>query len=222
MRFRIISRMIQDSIKAIVDRIVAAILLVVLLPVLAAVAIVVWLQMGRPVIFTQPRPGKAGRIFTFYKFRSMTNARDAAGNLLPETERLTKLGKFLRQTSLDELPQLWNVLKGDMSFVGPRPLLVEHLEYYSPEQARRHEVKPGITGWAQVNGRHNLSWIEKCALDVWYVDHRSLLFDLKILGLTVLKVLKREDIGPPGCLEASVHQLAEIKQAKQFSSVDSL
>jgi lipopolysaccharide/colanic/teichoic acid biosynthesis glycosyltransferase len=211
----------QTLVKEIIDRLTAAILLVIFSPIIILVAIAVAIRMGYPVVFTQPRPGKNGRVFTFYKFRSMTNECDADGDLLPETERLTAFGKFLRQTSLDELPQLWNVLKGDMSFVGPRPLLVEHLDYYTPEQARRHDVKPGITGWAQVNGRHNLSWLEKCDLDVWYVDHRSLWFDLKILGLTVQKVLKREDIGPPGCLEASVVQIAAIKQAKQLSSVDS-
>lgn len=213
-------RIAQAIVKEIIDRVTAAILLVLFSPIIVIVAIAIFLNMGRPVIFRQSRPGKNGRVFTFYKFRSMTNDCDAEGNLLPETIRITPFGKFLRKTSLDELPQLWNVLKGDMSFVGPRPLLVEHLEYYTPEQFRRHEVKPGITGWAQVNGRHNLSWLEKCALDVWYVDHRSLWLDLKILGLTVQKVLKQEDIGPPGCLEASVVQLTAIKQSKQLSSIE--
>ncbi|MBE9011846.1 sugar transferase [Pseudanabaenaceae cyanobacterium LEGE 13415] len=213
-------RIAQTIVKEIIDRATAATLLVLFSPIIVIVAIAVMLKMGRPVLFKQPRPGKNGRIFTFYKFRSMTNECDAEGKLLPETVRLTSFGKFLRKTSLDELPQLWNVLKGDMSFVGPRPLLVEHLDYYTPEQFRRHDVKPGITGWAQVNGRHNLSWLEKCALDVWYVEHRSLWLDLKILGLTVQKVLKQEDIGPPGCLEASVIQLTAIKQSKQLSSID--
>jgi lipopolysaccharide/colanic/teichoic acid biosynthesis glycosyltransferase len=205
----------QLLIKSIADRSAAAIMLLLLSPIMLVVTIVIYLQMGRPIFFVQPRPGQHGRIFYFYKFRSMSNDRDSQGNLLNETQRLTPLGLFLRQTSLDELPQLWNVLKGDMSLVGPRPLLVEYLDYYTPEQARRHQVKPGITGWAQVNGRHNLSWLEKCALDVWYVDHQSLWLDLRILGMTALKVFKREDIGPPGCLEASAVQLAAIKKAKQ-------
>jgi len=150
--------------------------------------------MGSPIFFAQPRPGKNGHIFTFYKFRTMTDDLDSEGKLLPDEKRLTAIGQFLRQTSLDELPQLWNVLKGDMSFVGPRPLLVAYLSRYNSEQARRHEVKPGITGWAQVNGRNAISWEEKFKLDVWYVDNWSLWLDLKILFLTVIKVLKRDGI----------------------------
>lgn len=181
-------------VKSILDRVVAAITLVVFSPIMLLIAIAIYLRMGRPILFTQPRPGKDGRIFTFYKFRTMTEERNLDGNLLPNAQRITALGQLLRQTSLDELPQLWNVLKGDISFVGPRPLLTEYLDYYNPEQARRHEVKPGITGWAQVNGRNAISWEKKFELDVWYVDKWSLLLDIRILWLTVVKVLKREGI----------------------------
>lgn len=165
---------------------------------LLIMAIAIYLRMGSPVFFSQPRPGKDGRIFTFYKFRTMTGDRNSEGNLLPDEQRLTAFGQFLRKTSLDELPQLWNVFKGDMSFVGPRPLLVQYLELYNPEQARRHEVKPGITGWVQVNGRNTLSWEEKFQLDVWYVEHWSLWLDLKILFLTIIKVVLREGISQEG------------------------
>jgi lipopolysaccharide/colanic/teichoic acid biosynthesis glycosyltransferase len=153
-----------------------------------------WITSGHPILVTQPRPGKDGQIFKFYKFRTMTDERDSSGNPLPDEERLTAVGQFLRKTSLDELPQLWNVLKGEMSFVGPRPLLVAYLDRYTPEQARRHEVIPGITGWAQINGRNALSWEEKFQLDIWYIDHWNLWLDFKILALTVIKVLKREGI----------------------------
>ncbi|WP_275974362.1 sugar transferase [Argonema galeatum] len=176
------------------DRLMAAIALIVFSPFIIFVAIAIYIRMGQPIVFTQPRPGKDGDIFTFYKFRTMTNDRDADGNLLSDEERLTAIGQFLRKTSLDELPQLLNVLKGDMSFVGPRPLMVEYLERYSPEQARRHDVMPGITGWAQINGRNTISWQEKFKLDVWYVDNWSLWLDLKILFLTVWKVVKKEGI----------------------------
>jgi lipopolysaccharide/colanic/teichoic acid biosynthesis glycosyltransferase len=185
---------LHQSIKWMADRGVSAIALLILSPLLLLIAIAIYLRMGNPVLFTQPRPGKNGRIFTFYKFRTMTNYRDAKGNLLPDAQRLTRLGRVLRKTSLDELPQLWNVLKGDMSFVAPRPLLVAYLDRYTPEQARRHQVKPGITGWAQVNGRNTLDWEDKFKLDVWYVDHWSLWLDLKILGLTLIKVIRREGI----------------------------
>ena len=181
-------------IKNILDRLVAAIALILLLPVMLIVAIAIYINMGWPVVFNQKRPGKDERIFNFYKFRTMTDERDAKGYLLPDEKRLTSFGKFLRKTSLDELPQLWNVLKGDMSFVGPRPLMVKYLTRYSPEQARRHEVKPGITGWAQVNGRNSISWQEKFKLDVWYIDNWSWRLDLKILFLTVWKVVKKEGI----------------------------
>lgn len=189
-----VSRKLQRSLKCIADRGVAAIALAILSPVLLAVAIAIYIRMGSPVLFAQPRPGKKGRIFTFYKFRTMTSDRDSEGNLLPDEQRLTAFGQFLRHTSLDELPQLWNVLKGDMSVVGPRPLMVEYLTRYNPQQARRHDVKPGITGWAQINGRNTITWEEKFKLDVWYVEHWNLWLDLKILLQTVWKVLQKEGI----------------------------
>lgn len=187
-------------IKRLCDFVTALLGLVILFPVFAFTAIAIYIRMGRPVVFTQPRPGKNSRIFNFYKFRSMTDERDAKGNLLPDEKRLTPFGEFLRQSSLDELPQLWNVLKGDMSLVGPRPLLVQYLERYTQEQARRHSVKPGITGWAQINGRRLLDgcWEEKFRLDIWYIDNWSLWLDLKILVLTVFKVLKKENISQEG------------------------
>ncbi|MGB7522019.1 MAG: sugar transferase [Spirulinaceae cyanobacterium] len=181
-------------IKNLSDFTIALFALFLLLPIILFTAVIIFLDMGFPIIFIQPRPGKHGRVFNFYKFRTMNNAVDADGNLLPDAQRLTALGRFLRKTSLDELPQLWNVLKGDMSFVGPRPLLVKYLERYTPEQARRHNVKPGITGWAQVNGRNAIDWEEKFKLDVWYIDNWSLWLDLKILFLTLTKVIKREGI----------------------------
>ncbi len=155
-------------------------------------------KLGSPVFFRQTRPGKDGQLFQMVKFRTMTDDRGPDGQLLPDADRLTAFGRFLRASSLDELPELWNVLKGDMSLVGPRPLLVEYLPLYSAEQARRHLVRPGITGWAQVNGRNTLSWDDKFALDVWYVDHRTLWLDIKILWLTVRKVLVREGISAAG------------------------
>jgi lipopolysaccharide/colanic/teichoic acid biosynthesis glycosyltransferase len=173
-------------------------LLVVVSPVLAVVSFAIIVSFGRPVVFTQARPGKDSRIFRLYKFRTMTDARDASGELLPDEVRLTRFGRFLRSTSLDELPELWNVLKGDMSLVGPRPLLVEYLDRYTAEQARRHEVRPGITGLAQVSGRNAISWEERLALDVWYVDNRSLWLDLKILAMTVWKVVRREGVSSEG------------------------
>lgn len=185
-------------VKSILDRLVAAIALLVLSPILLIIAIAIYIRMGSPIFFTQPRPGKDGCIFTFYKFRTMTTERDTDGNLLPDEQRLTALGQFIRKTSLDELPQLWNVLKGDMSFVGPRPLLVKYLNRYSPEQARRHEIQPGITGWAQIKGRNAITWEEKFIFDVWYVDNWSLWLDFKILLLTVWKVLEQEGINQEG------------------------
>ena len=195
-----IYRELQKLIKSVADRFVSAIALLVLSPILLIIAIAIYIRMGSPIFFTQPRPGKDGCIFTFYKFRTMTTECDSDGNPLPDERRLTTLGKFLRRTSLDELPQIWNVLKGDMSFVGPRPLLVRYLDRYTPEQARRHTVKPGITGWAQINGRRLLDgfWEEKFRLDVWYVDNWSLWLDLKILLLTVFKVLQQEGISQQG------------------------
>ncbi len=170
-------------------------LLVLSLP-LVVLWIVVRIKHGSPVLFCQQRPGLHGRPFTMYKFRTMTDERDAGGNLLPDEQRLTGFGKFMRSTSLDELPALINVLKGEMSLVGPRPLLMEYLRLYSPEQSRRHEVRPGITGWAQVNGRNAISWDEKFKLDVWYVDNRSFWLDVRILVLTILRVIKRDGISP--------------------------
>jgi len=168
--------------------------LILLAPLMLIIALVVRVALGAPVLFRQVRPGLHGKPFTLYKFRTMTDARDAQGNLLPDSARLTPFGRFLRSTSLDELPELWNVIKGDMSLVGPRPLLMKYLDRYTPEQARRHEVKPGLTGWAQINGRNALTWEDKFKLDIWYVDHLSLALDLKILVLTLVKVLKREGI----------------------------
>ncbi|MEG4282803.1 sugar transferase [Microcoleus sp. A006_D1] len=185
-------------VKWVLDRLVAAIALLIFFPLLLIVTIAIYIRMGAPVVFTQPRPGKDGSVFNFYKFRTMTSDRDTEGNLLPDDKRLTAIGQFLRRTSLDELPQLWNVLKGDISLVGPRPLLVRYLERYSPEQARRHDVMPGITGWAQINGRNAISWPEKFKLDVWYVDNWSLWLDLKILFLTVGKVLGQKEISQEG------------------------
>jgi len=172
-------------------------LLLLALPLLALV-LLVRRKLGHPAFFRQVRPGLHGQPFEMLKLRTMTDARGPDGALLPDADRLTPFGRFLRASSLDELPELWNVLKGDMSLVGPRPLLVEYLPLYSPEQARRHEVRPGITGWAQVNGRNALGWEEKFALDVWYVDHRSLWLDIKILWLTVHKVLVRDGISAAG------------------------
>ncbi|HOT90410.1 MAG TPA: sugar transferase [Anaerolineae bacterium] len=172
--------------------------LLLLSPIMIGIAILVRLKLGAPVLFRQQRPGLHGKPFTLYKFRTMTDARDAEGNLLPDADRLTPFGRFLRSTSLDELPELFNVLKGDMSLVGPRPLLMEYLPLYSPEQMRRHEVKPGITGWAQINGRNALTWEEKFALDIWYVEHYNWWMDLKILWCTLLKVVAREGINADG------------------------
>lgn len=174
----------------------AAIGLIALLPVMAVIAVVIRMQMGSPVIFKQRRPGLGGRAFTLYKFRTMTAEHDAEGNLLPNADRLTTLGRFLRKTSLDELPELWNVVIGDMSLVGPRPLRMEYLQHYSRDQARRHEVRPGITGLAQVNGRNLVSWNKRFELDVWYVDNYSLAMDLKILRSTVGHVLTMHGTTP--------------------------
>lgn len=187
----------SSFVKPILDRLVAAIALLLLSPIMLGIAIAIYIRMGKPILFAQPRPGKDGRIFNFYKFRTMTDECDSDGNLLPDAQRLTAIGQLLRKTSLDELPQFWNVLIGDMSLVGPRPLLVSYLDRYTPEQARRHEVKPGITGWAQVNGRNTLSWEEKFQLDLWYVDRWNIWLDLKILFVTVIKVFKREGISQP-------------------------
>ena len=180
------------------DRCAAGIGLLLASPLILAVAVAVRVSMGAPILFTQERPGWKGRPFRVYKFRTMREARDAAGRPLPDAQRLTRTGHIIRAASLDELPQLWNVLRGDLSLVGPRPLLMQYLERYSPEQARRHDALPGITGWAQVNGRNALSWDQKFALDVWYVDHWSLSLDLRILLLTVVRVLSRSGVSQQG------------------------
>jgi lipopolysaccharide/colanic/teichoic acid biosynthesis glycosyltransferase len=180
------------------DLFVAGLGLLLLSPLLALLAILVRLRLGTPVLFRQQRPGYRERPFHLYKFRTMTEARDAAGRLLPDEARLTGLGRFLRASSLDELPELLNILRGEMSLVGPRPLLMEYLPLYSPEQHRRHEAVPGVTGWAQVNGRNALDWPARFALDVWYVDHWSFWLDVRILLLTLWKVLIREGISQPG------------------------
>jgi sugar transferase EpsL len=186
------------------DTVLALIGLIVVSPFLLLISLSILFSMGWPVLFKQMRPGLNGKPFNMYKFRTMTSKMDESGNLLPDEQRLTRLGKFLRSTSLDELPELFNVLKGDMSLVGPRPLLMQYLDRYTPEQARRHEMKPGITGWAQVNGRNAISWEEKFALDVWYVDNWSLWLDIKILALTVWKVICREGISSPD--EATMYE----------------
>src|SRR5215472_17969005 len=175
----------RPLVKRLIDFCIATITLVLLSPLILGIAALVWLAMGRPVFFKQLRGGYRGKPFTLFKFRTMRENRDAQGRLLPDSQRLSKLGNSLRQLSLDELPQFWNVWKGEMSLVGPRPLLVDYLPRYSPEQARRHEVKPGVTGWAQVNGRNELTWDEKFKLDVWYVDHAGFWLDVKILALTM-------------------------------------
>lgn len=180
------------------DFLASALGLLLLSPVIVVVAWLIRRKLGAPVLFRQTRPGLRGKPFKMFKFRTMLDAADAYGKPLPDGARMTPFGRFLRASSLDELPELWNVLKGDMSLVGPRPLLMEYLPLYSPEQRRRHEVRPGVTGWAQVNGRNALSWEEKFRLDVWYVDHCSLWLDLKILFLTVKKVLVRDGISADG------------------------
>jgi lipopolysaccharide/colanic/teichoic acid biosynthesis glycosyltransferase len=184
--------------KRFMDVMVSAVALCVLLPLVVVIGVLVWLKMGWPPFFSQLRPGLHGKPFTMYKFRTMSAKKDRFGRLLPDAERLTSFGRFLRATSLDELPELWNVLKGEMSLVGPRPLLMEYLPLYSPKQARRHEVRPGITGWAQVNGRNVLSWEEKFKLDVWYVENRSVCLDIKIIFMTVKSVFKKEGISANG------------------------
>lgn len=181
-------------IKRSLDFIAALLTIILLSPLILLVIILLFFTNNRNVFFTQERPGKNSKIFSVIKFKTMNDRRDINGNLLPDKDRLTSLGKFIRTTSIDELPQLFNVLKGDMSLVGPRPLLVHYLPLYNETQARRHLVRPGITGWAQVNGRNTLSWDEKFALDVWYVEHQSFFLDVKILWLTIIKIIKRDDI----------------------------
>ena len=185
-------------IKRCMDMVGSGLGLVIFSPILMVLAILIRIRMGRPVMFKQMRPGLHGKPFYMYKFRTMTNKKDEQGNLFSDEQRLTRLGRFLRSTSMDELPELFNVLKGDMSLVGPRPLLIQYLDRYTLEQARRHEVKPGITGWAQVNGRNAITWEEKFALDVWYVDNQSLWLDMRILAMTVVQVFRREGISAAG------------------------
>ncbi|WP_419773852.1 undecaprenyl phosphate N,N'-diacetylbacillosamine 1-phosphate transferase [Halarcobacter sp.] len=180
--------------KSIFDRLLALFLIILFSPIYIVVSLLILWKMGSPILFRQQRPGYKEKIFGIYKFRTMTNDTDEDRNLLPDDKRLVGIGKFIRSTSLDELPQLFNVLKGEMSFVGPRPLLIEYLDLYNDNQKRRHNVKPGITGWAQVNGRNAISWEQKFEYDVWYVDNQSFLLDMKILWLTFLKVIKRSDI----------------------------
>ena len=184
--------------KRLLDIALASLILILLLPVLPVLAVLVRFKLGTPILFRQQRPGRDRQPFTILKFRTMTDACDAQGNLLPDAQRLTPFGRFLRSTSLDEVPELINVLRGEMSLVGPRPLLMKYLDRYTPEQVRRHEVRPGLTGWAQANGRNGLTWEEKFALDVWYVDHQSLWLDLKIIALTAWIMLKRQGISHPG------------------------
>ena len=188
----------SEKMKRLFDFLVALCAILTLLPVIVIVAVLIRFKLGSPILFTQDRPGLNGQIFKMMKFRTMLDGKDKHGNLLPDDERMTPFGAFLRSTSLDELPGLFNVLKGDMSLVGPRPLLVQYLPLYSNEQARRHNVRPGITGWAQVNGRNTISWDEKFKLDVWYVDNQSFWLDIKILLLTVKKVFVREGISADG------------------------
>lgn len=184
--------------KRLLDFVVSLSCCFLLCPIFLILAVLVRTFLGSPIIFRQKRPGVDGKPFEMYKFRTMTEGKDVAGNLLPDSERLTSFGRFLRSTSLDELPELLNIIKGDMSLVGPRPLLMEYLDRYSPEQARRHDVRPGLTGWAQVNGRNAISWEEKFQYDVWYVDNQSFILDLKIIFLTIIQTLKRDGISQEG------------------------
>ncbi len=192
--------------KRIFDIAIALICLVVLSPLMILIALLVLIKLGSPVFFRQIRPGYKERLFSIYKFRTMLDSKDASGNLLSDEERLTSFGRFLRASSLDELPEIFNIIKGEMSWVGPRPLLISYLPLYSSEQTRRHDVLPGLTGWAQVNGRNALSWEEKFKLDVWYVDHWSFWLDLKIIILTIWKIVKREGINQPGHATAELFQ----------------
>jgi sugar transferase EpsL len=203
----------NNGLKRIIDLIFAIILLFYLSPLILLVGVFVWLSIGLPIIFRQQRPGCYGIPFTIYKFRSMMDIRDESGDLIPDEYRLNFFCRLMRSTSLDELPELINVIKGDMSFVGPRPLLMQYLGRYTPQQARRHNVKPGITGWAQINGRNALTWEDKFKLDIWYVDNQSLWLDLKIMVMTIWKILKREGINQSG--QATVEEFKpQIKRIK--------
>ncbi len=202
----------SNRLKRIVDLVGAMLILVAAAPVMLVVAVLIRVRMGRPVLFRQARAGYRGRPFTLVKFRTMRQSRDADGRLLPDAQRITRLGRLLRSTSLDELPQILNVLRGDMSLLGPRPLLVQYLDLYTPEQARRHDVKPGLTGWAQVNGRNSLSWEEKFELDVWYVDHSSLWVDAWIMLYTVWQVIRRKGVSHAG--EATMPEFTGTGRAR--------
>ena len=193
---------LSDRAKRLFDLVFSLSLVVLLLPLLALLAVLVYTNLGSPALFRQQRPGLLGKPFTFYKFRTMNNGTDENGRLLSDEDRLTGFGSFLRRTSLDELPQLFNVIRGDMSLIGPRPLLMEYLDLYTDEQMRRHEVRPGITGWAQVNGRNAITWEEKFRLDLWYVDNRSLFLDLRIILMTVARIVSKEGISQAGMATA--------------------
>lgn len=199
--------------KRIFDFLVALILIIILSPIMLLTTIFIYFRIGLPVLFKQKRPGLHGKPFFVYKFRTMTDDRDQHGELLPDHLRLTQTGKLIRKLSLDELPQLFNVLKGDLSLVGPRPLLMEYLDLYTSEQSRRHDVKPGITGWAQVNGRNNISWEERFELDVWYVDNQSFWLDIKILFLTIIKVFKTEGVSQDGHVTVEKFKGTEQRKA---------
>jgi len=188
------------AIKHSLDRILAILFLIGTSPLLAIIAFLLWIQNNGSPFFSQTRPGKHGKLFTIHKLKTMRDTRDDSGDLLTDNLRITPLGKIIRRLSLDELPQLWNILKGDMSFVGPRPLLPEYLPLYSKEQEKRHEVKPGITGWAQVNGRNTISWKQKFDYDLWYIQHQSFILDIKILGMTLTKVFKTKDVNATGLI----------------------
>lgn len=207
---------LRTMLKRLIDILVSATGLLICSPVFAVIWLLVRWRLGAPSLFTQVRPGLEGKPFRMYKFRTMTNQCDANGKLLPNEQRMTRLGNFLRSSSLDELPELWNVLKGDMSLVGPRPLLVEYLEYYTPEQRRRHDVRPGVTGWAQVNGRNAISWDQKLELDVWYVDNQSTWLDLYILWRTIGKVIQREGIRHEGsvCMPRFDEYVKSLREAR--------
>ena len=206
-------RTIQLFIKRLFDIVTTGIALILLSPVLIVLAILVRLKLGSPVLFCQQRPGLNGKAFTIFKFRTMINKQhDKSGNIIADSQRLTKFGRFLRNMSLDELPEFLNVLKGDMSLVGPRPLMMKYLDRYTPQQARRHEAKPGITGWAQINGRNNITWEEKFELDVWYVDSWSIWLDLKILFKSIIAVLKRQNINKQG--QATVDEFMGTQQSE--------
>ena len=208
--------MYRQFVKRWLDVAISLLCLLLFLPALAALGLLIRVRLGTPLLFRQLRPGKGARPFQIYKFRTMTQRRDEAGNLLGDAERLTPFGRFLRSTSLDELPELWNVLVGDMSLVGPRPLLMQYLPLYNEFQKRRHEVRPGLTGWAQVNGRNAISWDERFALDVWYVEHVSFWLDAKIVFMTVKKLLKRQDVNQPG--HATVEYFQGATSARDANS----